>query len=1082
VLWVGGREPAEAEVQAALRTEGVRVEEAALDGLVERANRRAPDLIVLAGLAAGAPDAILGRLMASHPARFVPVITLGPSAAARPKARSRFGLVARLDGEEEPGAIGKRIATLLRGLSRRPARWRVKVALEELPSVIRRTADAGRCGLLAAAEGGAVAIDAGGTLAPDPALLVASLTGTLEPTFSLHERAPGRVRVLRAPPRDDETPPTLEGARVLAIDERADRAASIAARLEAAGAQTRSAVADAAAIQAARGFDPTLVVVAAPALVEPALAPLWTDARLSVAPLLVLEDEALRASPATLLSTVGDLCAPERALRARLVRGEAVAERLETLGPTRWLKVLGRCEHDVTFRLFAAAGRGRVDLSSGTIQGASFHPSDPRAAAIQGRAAVEAIVALRFGRVLAGPPGELGKLEGMRRRRKMSIVGRIVPAPSADGPRGLVTEEVVVQRMGGGAKVAVPKPGGVAVPPPRSLPDPPAADEAPSPADFAPLGDVDDAPTATYSAEHMSALRAQLRRTEKAGAEPGAEAGGEGPTGTAAGRAEGVSAGLAAGEGGSGAEGARSAANSEGEERVGSAVDAAPGANAPGERRGPSRGGSAGATALGEGAGSMDGAAGGKAAGEGGADPLDARSGGPSSDRGAASVGGAAGATASDAGAASVAARSGAPSSDRGAASVEDAAGPTASDAGAASVEDAAGAAGAGAGAGSLAGAAGSRASGEGGAGSMAGAAGATGAGAGAGSLAGAAGARASGEGGAGSRKSSGGAEPAAAAPSASAEAGRRAERGGSPEASSDDASDGPAVAAAEAPRRSSSAGTFWFAAALVLAVAVGGYAAWHLGDETPAELRAEAERAETAVAGAPPEEGGSSAEPAGAAEDPGAGEATGEAVIGEPVGDGAGEATTGDAVEATLEEDAPRAEDAAADGTAERSETAGEEVAGALSDGRSEPAEAVDGAPAAGEAAPADHPAEDADAAALIEQAHAAAQARNYPRSEELARQALSHAPRSPRAAYRLAVALYRQRQLDEAATWAERAAEWDPEDPLPVSLQGDIHMRQGRFHHAARAYQRALEVEPRFRPAQRQLDRLRERGVGQN
>jgi hypothetical protein len=41
---------------------------------------------------------------------------------------------------------------------------------------------------------------------------------------------------------------------------------------------------------------------------------------------------------------------------------------------------------------------------------------------------------------------------------------------------------------------------------------------------------------------------------------------------------------------------------------------------------------------------------------------------------------------------------------------------------------------------------------------------------------------------------------------------------------------------------------------------------------------------------------------------------------------------------------------------------------------------------------------------------------------------------------------------------------------------------MRLGRFHRAARAYQRALEVEPRFGPAQRQLDRLRERGIVQN
>ncbi|HJL17648.1 MAG TPA: hypothetical protein RMH99_18435, partial [Sandaracinaceae bacterium LLY-WYZ-13_1] len=536
VLWVGGRDPREAGVQQRLRDEGVVVEEVALDGLVARTNRRAPDLVVLAGMAARAPDAFVRDLVRTEPGASVPVVTLGPSDAARPKATSRFGLVARLDAAEEPEQTGKRLSMLLRGLSRRSPRWRVKVALEELPSLARRMAVAGRCGLLASAEGGALAIDATGAVGPEPGLLVASLTGTLEPELALHERPPGRVRVLREAPGAPSRQTSLEGARVLLIDEDAERAQRLAARLQAAGAQTRATGIVSQAIHAGRGLDPTAVVVQAGALIERPLAPLWNDPRLAVASLLVLDGGALEADPSALLGEVARRCAPELTLRRRLVRREALAERLETLGPTRWLKVLGQCRHEVTFRLYAADGRGRVDLADGKIQGATFRPSDPRSAVVEGRAAVETLLGLRFGRVLAGPPGELGKLEGMRRRRRQSVVGRIVPTPPSGVHRkkGLVTEEVVASRSGA-PRIVVPKPGGVAVPPPRSItasPEPrPPRSSRPTPAapsstppragpPAVPLGDLaddEDVPTRSYSAAHASALQEQLRQSAKAG-------------------------------------------------------------------------------------------------------------------------------------------------------------------------------------------------------------------------------------------------------------------------------------------------------------------------------------------------------------------------------------------------------------------------------------------------------------------------------------------------------------------------------------------------------------------------------------
>ncbi|RZO56791.1 MAG: tetratricopeptide repeat protein [Sandaracinaceae bacterium] len=117
-----------------------------------------------------------------------------------------------------------------------------------------------------------------------------------------------------------------------------------------------------------------------------------------------------------------------------------------------------------------------------------------------------------------------------------------------------------------------------------------------------------------------------------------------------------------------------------------------------------------------------------------------------------------------------------------------------------------------------------------------------------------------------------------------------------------------------------------------------------------------------------------------------------------------------------------------------------------------------------------------------MVSSSVAAARSADWARSGELARQALARDPRHAAAAYRLAVALFRQGQVEEAMTWAERSAELDPEDPLPVALQGDLYMRTGRFHRAAAMFRRALEIEPRFTPAQRRMDRLRERGVVQD
>ena len=115
--------------------------------------------------------------------------------------------------------------------------------------------------------------------------------------------------------------------------------------------------------------------------------------------------------------------------------------------------------------------------------------------------------------------------------------------------------------------------------------------------------------------------------------------------------------------------------------------------------------------------------------------------------------------------------------------------------------------------------------------------------------------------------------------------------------------------------------------------------------------------------------------------------------------------------------------------------------------------------------------------AAELIEASRVANRARRYASAEQYARQALVHDPPNATAAYRIAVALHRQRRRREALQWARQSAAWAPEDHLPVALQGDILTAIGQFREAATAYERALAINPEFTPARNHLARLRER-----
>lgn len=304
--------------------------------------------------------------------------------------------------------------------------------LADLESWLKRASQRGQCGLLVCDESGA-----GLVVGPDgsPVPLVATLRAELEkmdtkaPELAWHERPLDAVRVLAARP-GEEGKADLDGARVLVFDSDDERGVAWTDRLGAAGAQARLA-GSAEELRQARSLDPTLIVVSAGELVRGEASPLWQDARLAVASLLVVDDERLEeVQPAWLLGAATELCAAERSLQKRLEGGELVDERIETLGPARWMRVTSRCAEATRLVLLTDDAEVTVRIDAGKIRGASLEPVGGER--VEGKAALQALLSMHVGRVLVGPPDEVARAK--ERKPKAAAVPAGEPPAKAEPP------------------------------------------------------------------------------------------------------------------------------------------------------------------------------------------------------------------------------------------------------------------------------------------------------------------------------------------------------------------------------------------------------------------------------------------------------------------------------------------------------------------------------------------------------------------------------------------------------------------------------------------------------------------------
>ncbi|AKF09131.1 Hypothetical protein DB32_006280 [Sandaracinus amylolyticus] len=422
----------------------------------------APDLVVLGASAIERAESLAAELEVERPVSPPPLVVLEPGIDT--ELERRYGVVASLDSTIATSQLAPRVEGLLAKLASSHGQWSLSLAPREVEGFATRAKEDRRAGvLLCGSPPAAIAMTADGSCAPSLASFVERTSSNASLTLRFYERAPGRLTVLgpEVGPEERKRRATtrLDGLAVIVIEGGGGSWSAVAEALRDVGANARVVSARKDALEEARTADPAAIVVPTAALATPGGRTILEDPRLASAALIVVAPERLaRSGTALVVATVIDACAHELALRARALDAPLI-ERVETLGPARWLKTLARSEDAVRMRVRGATGQGELVLASGRIKDASFTPRDQGASPLQGAAAVRAVVATSYGTLLANradtPPHERAPL---RTANAVPSVKRALPAPA---PRAAARPAPVASA----ARVAAPSANGARIEP-----------------------------------------------------------------------------------------------------------------------------------------------------------------------------------------------------------------------------------------------------------------------------------------------------------------------------------------------------------------------------------------------------------------------------------------------------------------------------------------------------------------------------------------------------------------------------------------------------------------------------------------
>ena len=447
VLLVAEGERLAPALRERLLKHGLNVHDCARTAVADTAFVVAPDLVVLAGLAAADGGLDVLAVLAARPGTAgLPVVLIGdPAQIGERNSNFRHGVVAVIEHTASADELARRIAEVAHELPERTGEATGAVDAGGVQALVELLAESLRTGILSVT--GPDGVTARVVLRADrPASeVIAQIVERLRPLadarsgvrYEFHESPTGKLGALDLGGDDDSAAlADLPRSRLLLIEQNPARADLLAQGLRAHGA--RVAVADGLGrgLELARELTPDVVVVDGSAVdgwALEALRKIRRDPALRWASLLLVEASRLwrderRPDVAMLAASIESLMRADRELVRRLLVEPEVGTRLEVLGPVRTLRALAETKIGLRIRVQHPRVIVEVDLSDGIIVGASARLPNAQSMAAEGPAALATLLALSSGRV------QVERAEAPRSANIMSPVDDAIAAAAEERP------------------------------------------------------------------------------------------------------------------------------------------------------------------------------------------------------------------------------------------------------------------------------------------------------------------------------------------------------------------------------------------------------------------------------------------------------------------------------------------------------------------------------------------------------------------------------------------------------------------------------------------------------------------------
>jgi DNA-binding response OmpR family regulator len=425
VLSIGRGEPMLDAVALALDRHGVQFDVGDPANPVQSVFVNAPDLVLLVGDASVEDGrAVLEKLAATVATAVIPVAILSNDAGLDQRLQAaRFGAVALVPRTASADAMATQIAEIARELPERKTEAATDLGEASLDEVVELFARRLRSGILAvSASGGTERVVLRGDRPVTQAIeeLVDRLRPLVTQSDTVHwefqQASTGKLAELTL---DDEPSGMLDLAalfrdrRLVIVEKSPARADDLVVALRERGAHVVVIDGEGTGLAKARAIDPDLILVDVSGVggwASQAMQLIRTDPRLRWAALLVTRGEELWRSNtpepdvSRLAAGMLPLVEPDESLMQRVREmTEPLDVRLETTGPTRFLRSVARARTTVHATVRHRRGSIEIDLAEGLVVGARGEVLSEIAGApstkVEGSNALAVWLALGAGRV-----------------------------------------------------------------------------------------------------------------------------------------------------------------------------------------------------------------------------------------------------------------------------------------------------------------------------------------------------------------------------------------------------------------------------------------------------------------------------------------------------------------------------------------------------------------------------------------------------------------------------------------------------------------------------------------------------------